>query len=71
MSDEDALIVARGTEVFCILNLYPYNPGHMMVLPYRKVASYEDLTDSGDPGTGGLHEEGHPCPAYWYLTRTR
>jgi ATP adenylyltransferase len=46
MSDEDALIVARGTEVFCILNLYPYNPGHMMVLPYRKVASYEDLTDS-------------------------
>ncbi|MGO1949094.1 MAG: HIT family protein [Mycobacteriaceae bacterium] len=45
-SDEDGLIVARGAEVFCILNLYPYNPGHMMVLPYRKVASYEDLTDS-------------------------
>ncbi|MCJ7859596.1 HIT family protein [Corynebacterium kalidii] len=45
-SDEEALIVARGDEVFCILNLYPYNPGHMMVLPYRKVASYEDLTES-------------------------
>lgn len=45
-SDEDGLIVARGAEVFCILNLYPYNPGHMMVLPYRRVASYEDLTDS-------------------------
>jgi ATP adenylyltransferase len=45
-SDEDGLIVARGREVFCILNLYPYNPGHMMVIPYRKVASYEDLTDS-------------------------
>lgn len=45
-SDEDALIVARGEEVFCVLNLYPYNPGHMMVIPYRKVASYEDLTDA-------------------------
>lgn len=44
-SDEDGLIVARGNEVFCILNLYPYNPGHMMVIPYRQVASYEDLTD--------------------------
>lgn len=43
-SDEEALIVARGEEVFCVLNLYPYNPGHMMVMPYRKVASYEDLT---------------------------
>lgn len=43
-SDEEALIVARGDEVFCVLNLYPYNPGHMMVMPYRKVASYEDLT---------------------------
>lgn len=45
-SDEDGLIVARGSEVFCILNLYPYNPGHMMVIPYRQVASYEDLTDA-------------------------
>lgn len=45
-SDEDGLIVARGHEVFCILNLYPYNPGHMMVIPYRQVGSYEDLTES-------------------------
>lgn len=45
-SDEDGLIVARGREVFCILNLYPYNPGHMMVIPYRPVASYEDLTET-------------------------
>ena len=45
-SDADGLIVARGNEVFCILNLYPYNPGHMMVIPYRPVASYEDLTET-------------------------
>lgn len=44
MSDEDALIVARGELVYAILNLYPYNAGHMMVIPYRKVAELEDLT---------------------------
>ena len=37
MSDEDGLIIARGEYVFCVLNLYPYNAGHMMVVPYRKV----------------------------------
>lgn len=44
MSDEDALIVARGELVYAILNLYPYNAGHMMVIPYRKTADLEDLT---------------------------
>lgn len=44
-SDEDALIVARGELVYCVLNLYPYNAGHLMVVPYRQVASLEDLTD--------------------------
>ncbi|WP_295629442.1 HIT domain-containing protein [uncultured Corynebacterium sp.] len=44
-SDEDALIVARGELVYCVLNLYPYNAGHLMVVPYRPVANLEDLTD--------------------------
>ncbi|WP_227981665.1 HIT family protein [Nocardia spumae] len=44
MSDEDGLVIARGEWVFAVLNLYPYNPGHMMVVPYRRVADLEDLT---------------------------
>jgi ATP adenylyltransferase len=44
MSDEEGLIVARGATVFAVLNLYPYNAGHLMVVPYRHVADYTDLT---------------------------
>jgi ATP adenylyltransferase len=46
MSDEDGLVVARGELVYVVLNLYPYNPGHLMVVPYRKVSELEDLTDA-------------------------
>jgi len=42
--DEENLVVARGELVFALLNLYPYNPGHLMVLPYRHVADYTELT---------------------------
>lgn len=42
--DEDGLIVARGTTAFVVLNLYPYNPGHLLVCPYRHVADYPELT---------------------------
>jgi ATP adenylyltransferase len=44
MSDEDGLVVARGDDVYAVLNLHPYNPGHLMVLPYRHVADVEELT---------------------------
>ncbi len=42
-SDEDALIVARGTLAYVVLNLYPYNAGHLLVVPYRHVADITDL----------------------------
>lgn len=43
-SDDESLIVARGTWVFAIMNLYPYNSGHMLICTYRHVADYTDLT---------------------------
>ncbi|MDH6139771.1 ATP adenylyltransferase [Kitasatospora sp. GP30] len=45
LSDEDGLIITRGQHVFAVLNLYPYNGGHLMVVPYRHVADYTELTD--------------------------
>jgi ATP adenylyltransferase len=41
---DDSLVVARGAGVFAVLNLYPYNPGHLLVCPYRHVPDYTDLT---------------------------
>jgi ATP adenylyltransferase len=37
----DALVLFRGRSCFVVLNLYPYNNGHMMVVPNRHVASLE------------------------------
>lgn len=42
--DEDALIVARGRTAYALLNLFPYNNGHMMVCPYRHIAQYDEAT---------------------------
>jgi ATP adenylyltransferase len=41
---EDGLVFARGELIFGVLNLYPYNSGHVMFCPYRHVADYSDLT---------------------------
>lgn len=41
----DDLVVARGTTAFVILNLYPYNNGHLMVVPHRHFSSLADASD--------------------------
>jgi ATP adenylyltransferase len=46
LEDEEGLVVARGETCFAVLNLYPYNPGHLMVCPYRHVADYPELTEA-------------------------
>ena len=41
---DDPLVVARGRAAFVILNLYPYNSGHLMIVPNRHVASLAELS---------------------------
>lgn len=45
LDDTTALIVARGTHAYVLLNLFPYNSGHLLVCPYRHVATYDDATE--------------------------
>ncbi|MEJ1114767.1 HIT domain-containing protein [Paenarthrobacter sp. CCNWLY172] len=43
-SDEESLIVYRGRTCYVVLNLFPYNPGHLLICPYRHVPDYTDIT---------------------------
>ena len=43
LDDEEALIIYRGRKSYVILNKFPYNTGHVMVVPYRHVPSLVDL----------------------------
>jgi ATP adenylyltransferase len=44
LSDEDGLIVYRGETAFVVMNLYPYNAGHLLVCAKRHVADLTELT---------------------------
>jgi len=46
LPDDEGLIVARGRTVFTVLNLYPYNSGHLMICPYRHAADYTELGEA-------------------------
>ena len=48
--DAERLILHRAPTAYVILNAYPYNPGHLMAVPFRHVAGFEELT------TEELHE---------------
>ena len=41
--DEDDLVVHRGESAYILMNLYPYNNGHLMVIPYEIVDKPEEL----------------------------
>ena len=42
-NDRENLILWRGDLVFVIMNLYPYNNGHLLIVPYSEVTSYREL----------------------------
>jgi ATP adenylyltransferase len=44
MDEDESLVVAKGELVYAVLNLYPYNAGHLLICPYRHVANYDDMT---------------------------
>jgi len=43
-ADDRNLIVWRGKHCFVIMNRYPYNSGHLMVVPYRQTDDFQELT---------------------------
>ena len=43
--DREALIVYRGPTSYLVLNKFPYNPGHLLALPYREIGDLSDLRD--------------------------
>jgi ATP adenylyltransferase len=44
LDDQTGLIVARGNTAYVVMNLYPYNAGHLLICTYRHVADLTDLT---------------------------
>ena len=42
--DREELVLYRGEHCFIILNLFPYNNGHLMICPYRHTAEFVDLS---------------------------
>jgi ATP adenylyltransferase len=42
--DSQNFILYRGKKNFVIMNLFPYNPGHLMVVPYRHQGKLEDMS---------------------------
>ena len=42
-NDTEALIIHRSTLSYLVLNRYPYNPGHLLAVPFREVSDISDL----------------------------
>jgi len=57
-TDDDGLIVARGATSYVLLNLFPYNSGHLLVCPYRHIATYDQAADEEVAEIGALTQRG-------------
>jgi ATP adenylyltransferase len=44
--DEKVYILTRTVHAFLVMNVFPYNPGHVLAMPIRHASSLEDLTDA-------------------------
>lgn len=57
LGDADGLIVARGRTMYVVMNKFPYNSGHLMVVPVRHVPDYTDLDAEEVAEMGALTQE--------------
>ncbi|MDO5746782.1 MAG: HIT domain-containing protein [Actinomycetaceae bacterium] len=58
--DEESLIVYRGDNVFALMNLFPYNSGHLLICPYEHISNYSELDpqvrdEFGEVTTTAIH----------------
>jgi ATP adenylyltransferase len=56
--DAAVLILSRAERGFLMMNSFPYNPGHLMVAPFRHVGEFDDLTEDEIVDLGGLLQAG-------------
>jgi ATP adenylyltransferase len=60
IEDEDSknksLVLFKGKYCYVMLNLYPYNSGHLMIIPYRHVSDYLDLSEEELQEVNFLHK---------------
>jgi ATP adenylyltransferase len=43
--DKENFVIHRGKSAYIVMNLYPYNSGHLMIVPYTHVPALKDLDD--------------------------
>ncbi len=55
--DEESLIVFRGKHAYALLNLFPYNSGHLLVCPYRHISTYDLATPEEVAEIGALTQQ--------------
>ncbi|KOX07314.1 HIT domain-containing protein [Nocardiopsis sp. NRRL B-16309] len=58
LPDAEGLVVARGKSAYVVLNLYPYNSGHLLVCPYRHVSEYTGLDEDETAEVASLTQAG-------------
>ncbi|GAA1468700.1 HIT domain-containing protein [Nocardiopsis exhalans] len=58
LAEEEGLVVARGKSAYVVLNLYPYNSGHLLVCPYRHVSEYTSLDGDETAEVAALTQTG-------------
>jgi ATP adenylyltransferase len=56
-SDEESLIVFRGVHAYALLNLFPYNSGHLLVCPYRHISTYDLATPEEVSEIGSITQQ--------------